>query len=83
MAHETHALVKDTVLAEEGDTLTVKGFAKPVRTYSVVGLYDDLAEQGRIIHKDEDGIRVLVDLNKGDKAHAIQATKDVLSQLKG
>jgi class 3 adenylate cyclase len=32
MAHETHALVKDTVMAEEGGTLSVKGFAKPVRT---------------------------------------------------
>jgi class 3 adenylate cyclase len=42
MAHETHALVKDTVLTEEGDTLTVKGFAKPVRTYGVVGLYDGI-----------------------------------------
>ena len=81
MAHETHALVKDTVLAEEGDTLTVKGFAKPVRTYSVVGLYDDLAEQGRIIRKEQDGIRVLVELKKGDKADAIKAIKDVLSQL--
>jgi hypothetical protein len=68
-------------LAEEGDTITLKGFAKPVRTYSVVGLYDDLAEQGRIIRKEQDGIRVLVDLKKGDKAHAIQAIKDVLSQL--
>jgi class 3 adenylate cyclase len=81
MAHETHSLVKDTVLAEEGDALTVKGFAKPVRTYSVVGLYDDLAEQGRIIRKEQDGVRVVVDLTKGDKAHAIQAIKDVLSQL--
>ena len=69
------------MLAEEGDTLTVKGFAKPVRTYSVVGLYDDLAEQGRIIRKEQDGIRVLVDLKKGDKADAIKAIKDVLSQL--
>ncbi len=81
MAHETHALVKDTVLAEEGDTLTVKGLAKPVRTYSVVGLYDDLAEQGRIIRKEEEGIRILVDLDKRDKADAIQTIKDVLSQL--
>ncbi len=81
LAHETHSLVKDTVLAEEGDTLTVKGFAKPVRTYSVVGLYDDLAEQGRIIRKEQDGVRVLVDLKKGDKADAIRAVKDVLSQL--
>jgi hypothetical protein len=81
MAHETHSLVKDTVMAEEGDTLTVKGFAKPLRTYQVVGLYDDLAESGEIIRKEQDGVRVLVDLKKGDKTHAIQAIKDVLSQL--
>ena len=81
MAHETRALVKDTVLAEEGDTLTVKGFAKPVRTYSVVGLYDDLAEQGRIVRREQDGVRVLVELKRGDKADAIKAIKDVLSQL--
>jgi hypothetical protein len=54
-----------------------------VRTYSVVGLYDDLAEQGRIIRKEEEGIRILVDLDKRDKADAIQAVEDVLSQLKG
>ncbi len=40
-----------------------------------------MAEQGRIIHKDEDGVRISVDLKKGDKAQAIQAIKDVLSQL--
>ncbi len=62
-------------------TLTVKGFAKPVRTYSVVGLYDDLAERGRIIRKQQDGVRILVDLKKGDRAGAILAIKDVLSQL--
>ncbi len=39
-------------------SVTVKGFAKPVRTYSFVGFYDDLAEQGRIIHKEQDGVRV-------------------------
>jgi class 3 adenylate cyclase len=81
LAHETHALVKDTVLAEEGDTLTVKGFAKPVRTYRVAGIYDDLVEQGKIIRKEEEGIRILVDLDKRDRADAIKAIKDVLSQL--
>ena len=73
MAHETHALVKDAVLAEAGDTLTVKGFAKPVRTYSVVGLYDDLAEQGRIIRKEQDGLHILLELDKQDRASAIEA----------
>ncbi len=83
MAHETHSLVKDTIMAEEGNTLTVKGFAKPVRTYSVVGLYDDLAEQGRIIRKEQDGLSILLDLDKQDRASAIEAVEDVLSQLKG
>ena len=71
------------MLAEEGDTLTVEGFAKPVRTYSVVGLYDDLAEQGRIIRKEQDGLSILLDLDKPDRARAIEAVEDVLSQLKG
>ncbi len=83
MAHETHALVKDAVLAEAGDTLTVKGFAKPVRTYSVVGLYDELVERGRIIRKEQDGLSILLDLDKQDRARAIEAVEDVLSQLKG
>jgi class 3 adenylate cyclase len=84
MAHETHSLVKATVLAEEGDTLTVKGFSKPVRTYSVVGLYDDLAEQGRIIRKEQEGLALVIDRNKlteKGKAEAIKTIKDALSQL--
>jgi len=81
MAHETHSLVKDTIMAEEGNTMTVKGFAKPVRTYRVVGLYDDLVAQGRVIQEEQDGVRVMVDMKTGNKSAAIKAIKDVLSQL--
>ena len=86
MAHATHALVKDTVMAEEGDTLTVRGFAKPVRTYSVVGLYDDLAEQGRIISRDQEGLALKIDrdkLTKKGRAEAIKALEEAVAQLKG
>ncbi len=86
MAHETYALVKGTVMAEEGDTLTVKGFAKPVRTYSVVGLYDDLGEQGRIISRDQEGLTLKIDrdkLTKKGKAEAIKALEEAVAQLKG
>ncbi len=86
LSHETHSLVKDTVMAEEGDTLTVKGFAKPVRTYSVVGLYDDLLEQGRIIRRDQDGLALVIDRNKltkKGKAEAIKALEEAVAQLKG
>jgi class 3 adenylate cyclase len=82
MAHETHTLVKDMIMTDEGDTLTVKGFARPVRTYKVAGIYDDLVEQGRIIRKEEEGIRILVDLDKRDRAEAIKAVEDLLTQLK-
>ena len=57
--------------------------SKPVRTYKVAGIYVDLVEQGKIIRKEEEGIRILVDLDKRDRADAIQAIEDVLSQLKG
>ena len=86
MAHETHALVKETILTEEGDTLTVKGFAKPVRTYAVVGLYDDLAHQGRIIRRDREGLALVIDrskLTKKGEVEAIKTLEDVLSQMKG
>ncbi len=82
MAHETHALVKDTVLAEEGDTLTVKGFAKPVRTYKVVGNYEDLEKDQNVIRREQDGVRILVNLNKGDRLDAIRTIEDVLLELK-
>jgi adenylate cyclase len=84
LGHETYSLVKDTLLAEERAALTVKGFAKPVRSYAVVGLYDDLEEQGKIIRKEQEGMALVIDrskLTKKGKAEAIKAIKDALSQL--
>ncbi len=83
MAHETYSLVKDIVVAEEQAPLKVKGFAKPVRNYKVVGAYDELVEQGRILRKEIDGIRLEVNLDKQDKAAAIGTIEDFLSELKG
>jgi len=82
MAHETHSLVRDTVLAEEQAAVSAKGFAEPVRTYRVVGIYDHLVEQGRVLRKEQDGLRIHLDLEKQDKAKAIAAVEDFLSELK-
>jgi class 3 adenylate cyclase/HAMP domain-containing protein len=86
MANETYSLVKDTVLSEAQDTISVKGIAKPVRTYKVVGIYDDLVEQGRILLVEQDGLRLTIDRNKLTKkagAKAIKALEKTVSQLKG
>ncbi len=74
--------LKATVLAEEQAAVSAKGFAEPVRTYRVVGIYDDLIEQGRILRKDQDGLQIILDLERQDKAKAIAAIEDFLSELK-
>ncbi len=82
MAHETYSLVKDIVVADEQAPLTVKGFAKPVRSYKVVGAYDELVEQGRIFRREKEGIRLEVNLDKQDKIAAIGMIENFLSELK-
>jgi PAS domain S-box-containing protein len=84
MSNETHALVKDWLLAEECREITAKGFAKPISTYSVVGIYDDLISEGRVIHHDAAGLSLTIDreqLVSADKTTAVQMLKDATAQL--
>src|SRR5215472_10384084 len=83
VTHETSSLIKDTILTEEQEAISVKGFALPVRAYRVVGIYDELEKDGRIIREERDGFRLLVDLTKSDQAGAIAAVENVLARLKG
>ena len=82
LANETYSLVKDTVLTEEQDTISVKGFAKPVRTYKVIGIYDDLVEQGRLMRVEQDGLTLTIDRNKltrRGRAKAIRLLEKAMS----
>ncbi len=40
LANETHALVKDWVIADESAPLTVKGFSRPIRTFKIRSVSD-------------------------------------------
>jgi hypothetical protein len=82
IAHETNALVQDIVLTEEQPPMTVKGFARPINNYKVVGTYDEMIDEGRVVLREGEGLRVLVDLTKQDKAEAISILEEVLAQLK-
>ncbi len=82
MSHETYSLVKDMVLAEEREPIRAKGIAKPVRNYKVIERIDDMVEQGRAIREVQDGLKVLVDLQKLDKDRAVKALENILSRLK-
>jgi PAS domain S-box-containing protein len=85
LAHETYALVKNEVLAVEQEPITVKGFARPIRTYSVAGIYADLAAEGKIIHHQKQGVQAFVDLENlvgDDRVEAIHVFEGILSRLK-
>lgn len=87
MANETYSLVKDRVLAEAAETITVKGFSKPIKTFMVEALDGDLVEPERVIRRDQDGLVLTIDpgkleKNEDGKAQAIRTLEDVLSQLR-
>ena len=84
LGHETYALVKDEVLTEETGTITVKGFARPVRTHRVVGLHDKSAGAGRIIRQEQDGMLLIIDKKKltaDGRADAIKMLQDAVQKL--
>src|SRR6516165_2621211 len=82
LSHETYSLIKDHVLAEERTPIQAKGIAKPVRNYTVIAPIKDLVAQGRAIHEEQDGLRLLVDLQKLDKEKAVKTLESVLTRLK-
>ena len=83
LGHETNSLVRDEVATEEQTPIKVKGFAEPIRCYKVQGLYDHLAEEGTVIREEADGFKLLLDLQKRDRAEAIAALEAIVARLKG
>ena len=67
----------------EQSPITVKGFAEPIRRYKVVGLYDDLVQEGRLIRDEQEGFKFMLDLEKQDKQKAISTLEAILARLRG
>jgi adenylate cyclase len=82
LSHETYSLIKDHVLAEERTPIQAKGIAKPVRNYAVIAPIEDCVAQGRAILEEQDGLRIVIDLQKLDKEKAVKALERVFTRLK-
>jgi class 3 adenylate cyclase len=82
MGHETHSLVKDVVASEERSPIKVKGFSEPIRCYKVIGSYDDLERDGQVIRQEQEGFRLMLDLQKSDKQEAITTLEAILARLR-
>ena len=83
IGHETYSLVKNVVATEEQLPIKVKGFAEPLHCYKVLGLYDDLAQEGQLIREDDVGFKFMLDLNKSSKQTAISKLEAILARLRG
>ena len=81
MAAETYSLVKDWLRAEEQEAITVKGFSKPVRTFSVQGMYDDLIEDEQRFRHEDDGVTIAINGNRVDKVRTKEALRKALAYL--
>ena len=82
LSHETNALVQGLVMTEEQPPITVKGFPKPISGFKLVGTYNDLVKDGKVVLEERDGLHVLVDLTKQDRSDVIEILQDILTQLK-
>jgi class 3 adenylate cyclase/PAS domain-containing protein len=82
LSYETNALVQGIVLTEEYPPMTVKGFLRPINVYKVLGTYQELVDDGRVVLQERDGLRVLVDLTKQVSSEAIKVLEEVLAELK-
>jgi class 3 adenylate cyclase len=84
LANETYSLVKDWVMAEEAQTITLKGFSRPIKTFRVIGIYDDLAAEGHIMHHELEGLNLTIDsdrLGREGRESAVEILKKALEDL--
>ena len=85
LAHETYALVREEIAAEEMSLLTIKGFPRPVRTYQVVGIHADPETTPGTFSYRGANVQLLVQIDKlseQDRLTAIEAARDLLGKLR-
>lgn len=81
MAAETYDLVRNWLLAEEQEAISVKGFPQPVRTFRVRGSLEDLARTENRFHHEDDGVIISISGDRADKESTRAALEKALAQL--
>lgn len=82
LAAETYSLVKDWVLVEEQETIEVKGFSKPIRTFSVKRIHEWPAKEEPLYRYEDEGLTISLDNDRTDKAKAEEALMRALVHLR-
>ncbi len=86
ISHETFALVQNTIICEDKESITAKGIAHPVKTYQVIGINTEMEANSGVESKwaDElDGFSMQVDLKRIDKLRVIESLHQTIQQIQG
>jgi class 3 adenylate cyclase len=81
LAAETYALVKDWLQAVEQEAINMKGFPKPIRTFSVQGIYDELPLEASMFRHEDEGVTITINSNRADKAKTREILELALAHL--
>ncbi len=78
---ETYSLVKDWLFAEEQEAITMKGFPKAIRTFSVQDISDQTLQDEHRFHHEGEGVIITINGDRADKAKTKAALKQAMALL--
>lgn len=85
ISEETYALIKDVILCRDKGEIAVKGFSRPIRTYEVVGLRQNLGADSYYVEHETKGFSVYMDsinIKTEEKQKIIAMLEKAVDQLK-
>ena len=84
VSEDTFSLIKDVIVCEPNEEITVKGIAYPIKTYTVVDLIESIQEEHEHIKARLRGFNLSIDfqkLNYSDKLYAREMLEKAMSIL--
>ncbi len=85
ISHETYSLIKDIIMCRDKGQISVKGFARPVQIYQVVGLRRELGIAPSFVEHELAGFSMYLDTNSirnYDKEEIVKALELAARKLK-
>ena len=82
ISEDTYLLVKEEFELEERETITVKGFSYPLKTFEVIGRKENSAEINQPVHEEMPGFSLIYNPSElSNNEAAIKLMSDVLMRL--
>lgn len=81
ISHETYALIKDVITCTEKGEITVKGIARPIQTYQVIDLAENLQHRATTISAQHEGFSVDIDMLKTSRKQVIAYLQALMDDL--